>query len=488
MLKRFSFFNTAAPEWLLINKIHRPFLIGKEVQTVTVPGRRGTIPLARRSKEKEIKIDVTIMARHDVDLWQKAEWLAAWLDQPEEAPLTFNDEPDRYYMATYAGDGSTVEQFAAMGSGTITFLISDPYKYGLHVNRDLGSGATIKTIANQGTAPMQPLITARFTKASNFFGIVSPDGFVQLGQAAPVASTPVPPEERILTDNMNDLAPWTESGINLDYGQAGGKFYVEGGARFMVSDWGDSDTNKTAWHGAVLKRTLPAAVQDFRVMAEVELYTTKEKTGRVEIWLLDTTGAIQARMILWDRYTTAQLIGGTITTGNYNSNTPIITGEGRPNKGDWNNFKGRLVIRREGNEWRASISKINQYGREDPTTTLYAWKQASDYLKPISQIQIAIRKYGATPAPSATIREIYVDRINQVREEAGQVPSLFRAGDVLEIDNRTGNTWRNGEYFNKYLDPGSTFFSITPGTTELQAVAENPDGVTLNIDYDERYK
>lgn len=488
MLKRFAYNNLAAPDWLFINKIRRPFMIGNEVQTVQIPGRRGVYVVGRKAKEKQIEIDIEIFARHDIDLWEKAEWLGAWLDQVDAAPLTFNDEPDRYYMATFAGGDAAIEQIAATGKGTIVFLIADPYKYGLHVNRDLGTAATTKTIANQGTAPMQPLFTARFSRASNFFGIVSPDGFIQLGQAAPIESKPIPPEERVLTDSMNDLAPWTESGITLDYGQAGGKFYVDSSSRFMVQDWGDNDTNKSTWHGAVLKRTLPSPLQDFRVMAEVELYTTKEKTGRVEIWLLDQTGAIQARMILWDRYTTAQQVSGTITTGNYQSNTPIIASDGRPNKGDWNNFKGRMVIRREGNEWRASIAKINQYGREDPTTLSYNYKQVSDFMQPIAQIQIAIRKYGATPAPSATIREIHVDKLNKIDESKNEVPSLFRAGDVLEIDNRTGNTWRNGEYFNKHLDAGSTFFEITPGTTEIMAATENPDYVTLNIDYDERFK
>ena len=487
MLKKFTYNHVQQPDWLLVNKVSRPFLPANEAQTVEIPGRRGLHIVGRKKKEYEINIQVTIYASDDIDLWKKQEWLAAWLDQPEAAPLTFNDQPERYYQATFAGDPGDIEAIAAMGTGTITFLIPDPYKYGLHVNRNLGTLASSKIIENAGTAPVQPLFTVNFQRDSNFFGLVSPDGFIQLGQPAAPDQTPIPPEERILADPMNDLAPWTASGITLDYGQASGKFYVESSSRFMVTDWGDADENKSAWHGPVLKRSLPQAIQDFRVMAEVELYTTKEKTGRVEVWLLDSTGAIQARMIIWDRFTTAMQVSGSITAGNYSSNTAIIHSDG-PTKGIWNNFKGRLVIRREGNEWRASISKINQYGREDPTTTSYSYKQISDYLKPIAQIQIGIRKYGATPAPSATIREITVDKLNKVDETKNQVPALFRAGDLLEIDNRTGNTWKNGEYFNKYLDPGSTFFKIDPGSTEILGVAQNSDYVNLTADFDYRYK
>ena len=487
MLKKMSYNHVAQPDWLLINRVKIPFMPINESQVIEIPGRRGVHLVGRKKKEYEIEVDVTIMGNTDIDLTTKIEWMAAWLDQPEEAPLTFNHIPERYFQATFSGGSGELEAVAAMGSGTLVFLVPDPYKYGLHVNKSLGSAAGTKTIENRGTAPVQPLFTVNFQRDSNFFGLVSPDGFIQLGQPAAPDETPIPPEERILADPMNDLAPWTASGVTLDYGKASGKFYVESTSRFMVSDWGDADENKTDWHGPVLKRSLPKAIQDFRVMAEIELYTTKEKTGRVEIWLLDTTGAIQGRMILWDRYTNAMQVSGSIAAGNYSSSQPIVHSDG-PTKGIWNNFKGRLVIRREGNEWRASISKINQYGREDPTTTAYSYKQINDYLKPIAQIQIAIRKYGATPAPSATIRELHVDQLNKVQEEKKQVPALFKAGDLLEIDNRTGNTWKNGEYFNKYLDPGSTFFKIAPGTTEILASSQNPDYVNITADFDYRYK
>ena len=153
-----------------------------------------------------------------------------------------------------------------------------------------------------------------------------------------------------------------------------------------------------------------------------------------------------------------------------------------------NKFKGRIVLRREGNEWRAYVVKLNQYGREDDSTRRQIYKTINDYLEPITQIQIGIRKYGTAPNPSGAIRELTIEQLNKVEPEKKETPSLFRAGDVLEIDTRSGNTWKNGEYYNGHLDPGSTFFELTPGTTEIQAVTSSAGSASINIDYDNRYK
>lgn len=486
-IKSFTYNNIQKPEWLILNKVNRPMFTSVTPRTLEVQGRRGSYLFGTRKESKEISIDITIMADNDNDLWLKVEWLAGWLDQGKELPLLFNDEPERTYMAVFTPGSGDMDQLAQMGSGQLTFFCPDPLKYGLHYNYSVGNAANLITLTNRGNADMHPLYTINFTKQQNYFALLSPDGFIQYGNPAAIEQTPVLPLERVFYDQMNDLAPWTASGITLDYGEAAGTMRVDSGHRFQVADWGDSDDNAAAWHGPVLKRSLPQPLQDFRATFFIELYSDRLAMGRVELWFLSTTGAIVARMLLWDRYPGGEMNTGHIVAGPVYDTTDIVRSPG-PVEHMWDDFIGRLTLRREGNDWRASITKTDAQMRDIAKTQVYNRVIHNGDLDQISQVQIAIRKYGKTPAPSASIREVIIEKINQVNVAADETPALFQPGDRLEIDTNTGAGWLNGQYFNEFLDPGSRFFPIVPGITDLKALTTDPTGVSISVDYTERFK
>jgi predicted phage tail component-like protein len=487
LLRDFTYNGTQKPDWLLINKTHRTMFVPARASTLEVAGRRGLYYFKNKKEAKEITFDITVMGESDNDLWLKIEWLNGWLDQMKELPLEINDEPDRHYMAVFVPVGDVIEQEAAMATGSITFLIPDPYKFGLHHNYDLGDASTTKTLENAGNAPYNPLFTVDFSQDANYFGLVSPDGFIQYGTPKAVDQVAVQPLERVLFDYANDLGPWTASGVNVDYGMQTGSMLVDSGHRFKVADWGDTEATASAWHGPVLKRSLPETIQDFRATFFIELYSSGASMGRVTLNLLNAAGAIVARSIMWDRYPGGELNTGHVTAGPVSNAVDIIRSWG-PKKYMWNDFLGKLVVRREGTTWKAAIMRTDASGREDYSTQIYRRISHGSDNDEIAQIQVSIMKYGNTPNPSATIRDIIIERVNQVDEEAEEVPSLFQAGDTLEIDTASGAAWLNGEYFNQYLDPGSRFFSIVPGITELKAATDNPAAVNVSVDYDERYK
>lgn len=487
MIKKFNFDNTDMPSWLFINKLRRPAFQSNEPRTLEVEGRRGVYYIGKKTKEKQIEIDITVMANNDNDLQLKIEWLSGWLDREGEFPLRFNDEPDRYYMAAFIGGSDELDAIAAMGSTTLTFFCADPYKFGPHHNYDFVVNEQPFTIANQGTAPLYPYYTATFRKASAFFSLVTADGFIQLGQAQEVEEVVIPELETVLADPMNDLAPWTSSGINVDFGEVRGTMYVNDNHRFMVNDFAADESVYTKWFGPVLKRSLPSAVKDFRVSFEVELYANEKQTGRVELWLLNAAGAIVARLIVYDKYDNTSLVSASVTAGSYSSNTEVLHNNG-PEKGIWNNFRGRIVLRRDGSTWRTTVAQMDSLGRERMETLSTRVIQHSGNLDNVAQVQIGMRKYGRTLPASMTIRDIKVERINKPQEQNKEVPGLFKAGDVLQVDYTTGSTWKNGEYYNMHLDPASQFKPITPGTTEVLALTSQPNSVNVNVDYDERYK
>lgn len=489
-VRTFSYNNVQQPDWLLINKASRPMFSPVEAVTMDVPGRRGAYFFETRTGSKQIKLDITIMAESDNDLWRKIEYLGGWLDQGKPLPLAFNDEPERFYMAVFESGGEDLEQIAAMGSGTITFTCPDPYKYGLHYNYSVGDALDYKTITNNGSAPIQPLFIVNFQKDANYFAIAGPDGLVQYGAPAGVEQPTVKPLERVLTDYCWDLAPWSSTGLNLDFGIATGSFQVTDGHKFTVANWGDDDTTKSAWHGPVLRRSIPESVQDFRAIFDIDLNNPPKTAGRVEMWLLDAAGAIVGRMIFWDRYLNAEKNEAVIAAGPNGNSEYVLEHGGFPSSKSltWNgSFKGRLVLNRQGNDWRASVQKLVSGNRLSEASKGYGRLIRSANNNPIAQIQIGIRKYGNSPSFYAAIRDIAIERINKIPDK-NTIPTIFRAGDVLEIDFTTGSAFLNGEYFNQQLDPASRFFSIPPGLTDLKFLTTDPTGVQISLDYDERYK
>lgn len=486
-IRSFTYNGTVKPDWLYIIKTHRPMFTPSEPKTLAVPGRPGVYHFGNERGYKEISFDVLIMATDDNDLWLKIEWLTGWLDQGTKKPLVLNDEPGRYYQAIFISDAQDLEQFASMGTGTIRFLVPE-YKYGQRYSFDIRNITTPISITNRGTAPFHPYYTVTFRNTTNFFSLISPDGFIMYGKPAEVTQIIVPELENVLYDEMDDLALWSASGVVMDYGVQSGSFYVDRGAQFAVQDYGDTDTNKTEWHGPILKRSLPAPLQDFRVVFEARLSSGIKETSRICLWLLSSTGNIVGRIIIWDRYMASEMNTVHATVGPAQDFTEIIATHG-PRKGAYNNAFIRVRLRRKGMRWSVTVNKVDSAGRDLVNTEMYARVETSKYQAPISQVQIGTQKYGTTPGASyADIRMLKVQRVNEPRDERNETPAIFQPGDRLEIDSEKGAGWLNGEYFNQYLDPGSRFFSIEPGVTEIVAETDTQATATMQLDYIERYK
>ena len=490
MLRSFTYNNVEKPPWLFITKTNRPPHGKVNPVTMDTPGRRGSWLFGTRTESLEISFDIEIYADNDVDLREKVEYLAGWLDQGEELPLSINDEPGRYYQAVYTGGGESWEQIASIGIGSLTFFVPDPYKYGEHYNYSLAPGANV--LNYMGTAPMHPKFTINFTKDSNYFAIAGPEGLVQLGAPAGVGEPAAKPRNRLFVDQMADLAPWSASGVNIDFGMQAGSAYVIDGHKIGVQNWGDNDeTTGGLWHGPVLKRSIGYTVQDFRAVVDFDMNNPPASAGRVCVWLLNAAGAIMARLIFYDKYLTAQKNEVSITAGPNSNQKVILAHEGFSSSKTltWNgSFQGRMILNRNGNIWRASIAKLNSEGRLSTASYAYDWIEHGAHLDPIAQIQIGFMKYGNGQSRSfyTAIREVLIEELNNVPPSTTK--TIFQAGDKLEIDFAQGAAFLNGEYFNEELDAASRFFPFMPGMSEFELRATDQTGYTATIDYDRRYK
>src|SRR5690606_2193346 len=99
-------------------------------------------------------------------------------------------------------------------------------------------------------------------------------------------------------------------------------------------------------------------------------------------------------------------------------------------------------------------------------------------------VVVWLATYGSGPATTQSITDIKVWRINSVGPT--QVPYIAYPGDVLEIDCERHGVRLNGEPRMDLLDPGSQFFSLTPGQPVTLGV-EPAGAAAVELTYRERW-
>jgi predicted phage tail component-like protein len=475
---------------LLINKIYRDILPPRAVNLIDVPARMGAYFLNVKNGVRTYKADITLIGSSFEDVRLKMRDLASILNTDKLVPLVFDDESYKTYMAI-AIDNTDLAEKSMVAEGTITFLIPDPVGKGATVPSNLGAAGAVHSLTNNANSPAFPIFKVDFTADAQHFALIGPDGFVLLGNPAGVDDTVKDPEEISLFDPCDDLTPWATTGIQLDYADAAvaGTMAVvpdaaDGGFKFEPSAYGDDATYAGKWHGPGIKRSLPVTLQDFNIEIALECISTVAGTGRVEIILFDASNVSLGKLVVWDRFEISELTTGHIYAGSNGSNERLVWSVG-PKQFDWNNFFGKVFLQRVGNVWSAFCTQTDSFGRYKYDKYIYGEKIIDGaYTNPVASIQIHVSKYDNSPAADMSIRDIKVRKINTVLVE--EVPTIFKAGDQLVIDHEKGACFLNGKYFNKYLDPGSRFFKIKPGSIQVTSSTDAAN-TTINADITERW-
>lgn len=92
------------------------------------------------------------------------------------------------------------------------------------------------------------------------------------------------------------------------------------------------------------------------------------------------------------------------------------------------------------------------------------------------------------PFSHTNLSSVVVDRLNN-NVSFKDINNTFTAGDILTINNATGEILLNGSTYQGYIDPSSRFFTVDYGETDIQIVkspwASMPEG---NIQIQERWR
>lgn len=126
---------------------------------------------------KKITVSFTMLEKTATEIEALKHELAGVLHVKEPARLTFEDEPDKYYMAIPTGDVSVGNINRVCQKGEITFLVPDGVAHSTTYKRIVDyeerQGKMVFAIDNKGTADAYPIITFKANDENGYYGLVS---------------------------------------------------------------------------------------------------------------------------------------------------------------------------------------------------------------------------------------------------------------------------------------------------------------------------
>lgn len=226
----------------------------------------------------------------------------------------------------------------------------------------------------------------------------------------------------------------------------------------------------------------------------------EDQLGMIEIYGFDQNGAKLFKMCLEDTNEFYEYVDPKIYIGNtlvlHDGKSTPTPRKDTVNKqstsvasgvfGDYNDFDGQLVIRRERNAldqdlWSCEVRKIKNGKIVTCMSTANSTINGAHPKGSLNYIGIYIGRYGQKPAVSvAAVTNIQVRKLNMKTDEiTTDNLEIFKAGDHMQLDFASGLVTLNDQPILSKIDIGSEFFSIPAGVSQLlfKSDAENTSAI-----------
>ena len=209
-----------------------------------------------------------------------------------------------------------------------------------------------------------------------------------------------------------------------------------------------------------------------------------EQLGMIEVYGYDANGAklfkfMVADMTAYFEYVDPRIYIGSKLVAEDGKNTPAArTKDGKTVAsgvfGDFNDFTGKLLIKRETNSkgqqlWTCSINKIVNGKTTASIKTSNSISNSAYPTGDLSYLGFFIGRYGAYDAvTTAGVNNIKVKNLNYKSDQVITGNAItFKKGEHLQIDFATGDVTIDDKSALTDLDIGSEFFTIPPGYSEI---------------------
>ncbi len=236
--------------------------------------------------------------------------------------------------------------------------------------------------------------------------------------------------------------------------------------------------------------------------------TADDKTGTIELYLFSTNGVKIGKLELSDQseyfeYTSPKVYVGEKCILEDDKTLPepkkeykVTENDGKTSIsisnylsgawGDWNDFFGKLSIKREkiNNEfvWSAEVIKIND-GNIIKTKSVNSIKSNSFPDEGLGYICLYIGTMADSmeKCSDMSMKWLKVDSINPISDEDENDITYFKEGDILDVDLENHCAYLNHQSCDNLVDIGSRFFMCKNGEEKIKVISNDKDTVASAV-------
>lgn len=238
-----------------------------------------TNELSKLKSSKLNPIRLTIEIGIEDNISHHIEQLAKILYQDEVKPLIISDKPDRYLNCKLDGGSLSSSRFR-YGVFKLNFVSEDTFWRDVKgsVRKYFNSQGRV-VVDNKGTARTTPKFEVDFNDDCGYLALVSPNGYLAIGNPQEVDTVILPPSEYAMNEEMTDLRNFKYLTNPSGYPYMG-NFKVTN--RATTNEWGASinpnerDTSEN-WQGYAYERIFDTGkydqtADDFLLESRMDIY------------------------------------------------------------------------------------------------------------------------------------------------------------------------------------------------------------------------
>ena len=418
--------------------------------------------------------------------------LAGVLNVDEPKIMTFDDEPDKYYLGFVQGEISTEKVARWYQRAVITFIVPDGTAHSSTYKRVVDytqeGDNLVFDIENNGNVDALPIFNIKNNSENGYVGIVNQNGALEVGNREEMDGKIVD-KNQLLFDYrgskiVNALAEGQKnvmvSNDNTD------ENYNTGGLR--IENWEGRNhigSTRSSFSGAVQTASLTFDVStDDNNLHERVWWRQVFWAGSVRDYgFIKVTVSDDQGNFLYGTETFKRSIG---VESEYNF--LVSDGAGGYRITDRKKFRATNQDKDNPFNVKRGWSDITRNNKE---VTFFWWggyiKRTVPEIENIkaAKVHVAIgQMQGKSLVTRCYIDEIFFEKRNVAFEE--DIPNLFPMGSTLEINSENNTVVVDGIFKNDYFVDGSDFITIPPGKSKLYVSAsswvEQQPSVTINFE------
>src|SRR5690625_536785 len=474
--ERFTDADNALYDYFMINDVAGRGVNGKEIELITVSNNDGAYVEGGRKPPRYLDVTITVKSPSFSDLRRKIDELNDILNTSEDVPIVFDDETDMTYYGRLDSVNNLTEEHKIY-QAVLTFLCSDPYKYGPEVAKDLGD---IDTVNNEGTAPADPIfeLTAKekttFAMISN--GADEDAEYNLIGTPADDDVEVVDTKSSVLYEDGGTIDEWEPALKDMiddpNVESVSGTMGTDG-AGIRVNTYGP--TTDKGQRGSAIYKELSNSIQDFELETTFDIISNREiENWRMAIYLYDENMNRLGQIGVKDNSRVYKRRVPLATEGPHSAgyNKGRVFGD----QSDFNNNARNTTLfylraKREGDTFSFYIGEWQSYKYINVWEGTYK-DIAEEYLGRLKYVALFIGSYQDRPIPSRLrMNSVELSELTQVTVD--QTPYILYPGDKVRFDHKDDDILVNGESIMGVKNHtirkafGASFFNIKKGYNSI---------------------